>query len=224
MNLDQAIKQLTGLRERLGDDAPLVLSDGTLATFGEDERTGVFVTSLELDGVEMPADTASERWRLRRKGLDPATMTEADIAEAGAREAIPDRLAELRHFRVRIPGPGLDVIRFLGSGTEEGGPRHEIVGYAVPDTDDLFAANKASDGWRLSHVPTGYMACKLRRFHEVILAGRQVYRACPEAWRFTDPKESGKVPKAVQVWCSEVMKAAESDVPLRLLKHASPAS
>src|SRR5215471_5041695 len=83
--------------------------------------------------------------------------------------------------------------------------RKEVDALLVPDTDNLFAVHEdeGSDGtfFTVTHVPTGYACLEGVNKSEALWVARQLFAACPEAWRLTDRDEVLRtVPRHVGGW------------------------
>jgi hypothetical protein len=98
----------------------------------------------------------------------------------------------------------------------------EVDGFRVPDTEGLFAitdpANELGD---LTHVSTGLAVLKSVPQETAACVASQLFTACPEAWRQTEPEAVvARTPKLLSRWYTLVRKAIDRirDIPFDLLR------
>jgi hypothetical protein len=102
----------------------------------------------------------------------------------------------------------------------------ELEGFYVPGTDNTFAvnANRLGEGdlFNVTHVPTGWACATDVSKLEAVWVARQLFAACPEAWRRDDADAiSEAAPHWVRQWMVDLKYAAKAGVPVYLLKSCA---
>ena len=89
----------------------------------------------------------------------------------------------------------------LKIGSMEAPQTTEVEGFYVPGTENRFAVHASDlgngDRFNLTHIPTGFACVQDVTKSEAIWLARQLFAACPAAWRLED---GHAVMEALPLW------------------------